>query len=450
MASTQTVSHGTSIAAAVCIGLTAVCLIAFWVTIPLPRIDGQLVGSDGVFYYIYLPSFWLDRGLDLSNAYDYYFPNYAGRSEFASANKFGIGTAIFWSPFFLVAHGVALTLRSLGLAIPTTGYSYLYQAVTLSGSIIYGGIALWLTYRFVASVISKEPALIAAVLVVFGGNLVYYMTAEPSMSHTVSAFLSSLFFLVWHRRANQENVVSAAIYGLVAGLMALVRPQDGVFLALPFVARLPAVISSLREPRDTRIWTCWLRDGAIAVIVAGLVFAPQMLVWQHFYGHPLTSGYQIGGEGFNWLSPRMGAVLFSSYRGLITWHPVFGLALAGLWLGRRRDPMLVGIAFLSFLAQWYLIASWSSWMQGDAFGGRMFIVCTPGFALGLGYLIEWLVKKTALSVVRLVGGLLLAWNLLLFIEYRFDLVLWPAPPTWYDLTIRRVTFLLEWLVPGRH
>ena len=54
-----------------------------------------------------------------------------------------------------------------------------------------------------------------------------------------------------------------------------------------------------------------------------------------------------------------------------------------------------------------------------------------------------------LTLCALMIALLPAWNLLLFIEYRLDLVRRSAPPTWYDLTFRRITFLLEWLAPGR-
>ena len=188
--------------AGTCLVLTAICLFAFLITIDMPRIDDQLVGSDGTYYYLYLPSFWPDGDLDFSDEYAYFFPSREVKVGNPPTNKFGIGTALFWSPFFLLAHGITLTLQFFGVNVSTDGYGYLYQAVTLSGSILYGGLALWLTYRLVASVLSKESALIASVFVIFGGNLVYYMTAEPSMSHTVSAFLSSLFFFWSHFRLN--------------------------------------------------------------------------------------------------------------------------------------------------------------------------------------------------------------------------------------------------------
>ncbi|MCU0521879.1 MAG: hypothetical protein MUF84_14455 [Anaerolineae bacterium] len=435
----------------ICVALTAACLLAFWISIPLPRIDNQLVGSDGIYYFAYLPSFWLDGDLDFCDEYAYFLPDqHLGACDpvMPSANKFGIGTAVLWSPFYLLAHAVALGLNAAGANISTEGYGYLYQSITLSGSILYGGLAMWLCFLLAERVTSTAQALVAAVLITFGGSMVYYMTAEPSMSHTVSAFLSSLFFLVWHQKRGHETMASAAIYGLLAGLMALVRPQDGVFLVLPFIARVPTVLASLGKPGHPRVWRAWLRDCAIAALVASLVFAPQMLVWLHFYGSPFTSGYRFYGESFNWLAPRIGAVLFSAQRGLLTWHPVIALALAGLWIGRRHNRSLNAVALLGIVAQLYLIASWHSWAQGDAFGGRMAIVCLPLLALGLAQLIEWAVERVRRTMVYSLGGVILVLNLLLFIEYRFSLVNRPAPTTWHDLTLGRVAFLVDVLTAG--
>lgn len=51
-------------------------------------------------------------------------------------------------------------------------------------------------------------------------------------------------------------------------------------------------------------------------------------------------------------------------------------------------------------------------------------------------------------MVYSLGGLILICNLLLFIEYRFGLVNQLAPPTWHDLTLGRITFLVERLAAG--
>ena len=44
-----------------------ICLLIFIATIPLPRVDNHLVGSDGIKYYAILRSFVLDQDFDFSN-----------------------------------------------------------------------------------------------------------------------------------------------------------------------------------------------------------------------------------------------------------------------------------------------------------------------------------------------------------------------------------------------
>lgn len=435
------------------VSLSVLCLFAFLFTIPLPRIDNQLVGSDGVYYYAYLPSLLLDGDLDFTDEYLYflaYAPDEAERiinnptPKGVPPNQWPIGPAILWTPFFLLAHLLANLFNLLGANILTNGYGYFYQAFVLTGSILYGGAGLVLTYRFVRELAAEEAALIAVVLVAFGGNLVYYMTAEPSMAHALSAFASGLFFYTWMQRRNRPGVKTALLYGLLGGLMALVRPQDGLFLALPFLARLPDVCRSLRAQGTTGEGWRWLRDGLLAGMMCLITFSPQMVVWEQMYDNYFRSPYTYRIDtAFYWLSPRSGAVLFSAFHGLFAWHPVFLLALLGLLLAYRRHGLFASLGLLGFAMQWYIISSWHDWQQGDAFGGRMFIVCTPIFALGLAHLIEWTHRRWAWLVVYIVGGLLLVWNFLLFVEYRFDLVTAQRAPTWYDLTIRRVTFLTD-------
>jgi hypothetical protein len=79
----------------------------------------------------------------------------------------------------------------------------------------------------------------------------------------------------------------------------------------------------------------------------------------------------------------------------------------------------------------------------------MFIVCTPVFALGLAALIEKVAQRWSWRVVALAGMVLLAWNFLLFVEYRFFLLTARRVTDWYDLTAGRISkpvdLLLQWL-----
>jgi len=439
--------------------LTGLCVAAFLVTIPLPRVDGQLIGSDGIGYYVYLPSAWLDRDLKFADEYAVFFA-YAGDATPETAfylqrtpqgvppNQWAIGPALLWSPFFLLAHLLALGLQVGGIPVAADGYGYLYQSTVLIGSILYAGAGIWLTYRYVLRWVQPQAALAGVLLVVLSGNLIYYMTAEPSMSHGVSAFASALFFLLWIKRRDRTDLLTPTLLGAAAGLMALIRPQDGLLLVLPFLDRLPAVVRGMRTG-DFASLGQWLWAVVIAAIAALVVFTPQLLSWQIIYGSVLRSGYVYAGGSFNWLTPKLVEVMLSPERGLLVWHPVFLGALIGLGLLWRRDRRMSVLGFLVVVMQWYIIASWTDWAQGDAFGGRMFIVCTPIFALGIGVLVEWVVVRWSWRVAAVANMLLIAWNFLLFIEYRFDLLTAQRPVTWCDLTIGRVTkpieVFLQWL-----
>ncbi|HQY91351.1 hypothetical protein [Caldilinea sp.] len=428
--------------------LTGLCLTVFLAAIPLPRADGQLIGSDGVGYYVYLPSFWLDHDLDFTDEYAYYFPAPPPPGEIpfytqqtargVPPNQWSIGPALLWSPFFLAAHGLFTTLAAMGLPVEISGYGLHYQAAVLIGGILYAGVGLWLTYAFARVFVDEGAALAATVLIALAGNLVYYMTAEPSMSHIPSCFVSGLFFYTWVRRRDRTDLLTPLLLGAIAGLGALVRPQDGLFLLLPILHHAPVALHGIRN-HDMRKGWLWLRFAVLAAGAAFLLFFLQILTWGVLYGDLLRSGYAYGEDRFYWLEPRLGEVLFSAERGLFVWHPVFLLALVGLAMLHQRDRCMTVLGFLGVAIQWYLIASWGNWMQGDAFGGRMFIVCTPIFVLGLARLIEATADQWSWRAVLVVSLVLLFWNFLLFVEYRFVLVTAQRAVDWHDLTVGRLT-----------
>ena len=431
--------------------LTVACLFAFAVTLPLPRVDDQLVGSDGIRYYVYLPSLWIDGDLDFTDEYLHLYRSQPRTAAYLiadrtptqlPANRFGIGPAILWSPFFLAAHLLALLARAAGVGLVADGYGAFYQAPVLAGSILYGGLGAWLCFRAASRVASSRAALAATLLVVLAGNAIYYLTVEPSMSHPLSMFASATFFYVWLSSRDCPRARRAIALGGLAGLMALIRPQDGLFLVLPIAG---AALSAVAGQGSWRQW----RGSSLRMIAAALlVFLPQLAVWHLLNGGLLRSGYgEEFGTLFHWPWPNMLAVLFSAQRGLFTWHPVFLLAVAGSWLlarhgardraasRRRRAIAVLGLAGIAI--QWLVISSWRQWTQGDAFGGRMFIVCTPIFVIGLAYLLDLAARRWPWTRIVAGGGLLVALNLLLLVHYRVELIFLARPITFMDLAFGR-------------
>ncbi len=423
--------------------LTAACLAAFAATVPLPRLDGQLVGSDGLRYYVYLPSLLIDGDLDFTDEYAHLYVDYPKTVAYLTAdrtptglpaNRFGVGSALLWSPFFAAAHLLAVLLRTLGFDLATDGYGALYQAPVLAGSILYGGLGVWLCFRAARSLATPNAALAATLLTVLAGNPIYYLTVEPSMSHPLSMFASSAFFCAWLTARQHPRPKSWLWVGGLGGLLALIRPQDGLLLVLPIAEQiLAAWRDGSRQVRAQRFLVV-LSMTAVSI----LVFLPQLMVWKLLNGGFMSSGYsQEFDVMFHWPFARLFAVLFSAQRGLFAWHPVFLIALAGLFWVARRDRRLAVLGFAGFAIQWLVVASWRDWTQGDAFGGRMFIVCSPIFVLGLAALLDTARQRWPWRRILYGGALLVALNFLLVIQYRVELLILERPITFLDLTLGR-------------
>jgi len=447
--------------------LFVLCVAVFLATISLPRVDNLLIGSDGILYYHYVRSFVIDGDLDFTNEY-LYFNGPAGVPAPTPAglppNRMSIGMGVVWLPFFLLAHAIAGLLD-----LPTDGYSYLYQAAVCLGSMVYGFIGLLMIYRLCRQYADAVSSVVSVVLIWFGSNVIYYMVAEPSMSHMVSLGVVSSFLAWWRLSKSRGSVLYWAVLGALGGLAALIRLQNVLFLMLPAVQwlfegarpdsdpRLPD--SDPRLPDSDPLWQDRRREdflvhvgrGALMGLAAVLVFSMQLWAWQTVYGSVFASGYAYGSQrNFYWLSPQVLQVLFSLRHGFFTWHPIYLVGAVGLWWVAREDadkprPRAYALLLvLAFALQVYLVAAWRMWWQADAFGGRMLISTAPVFALGLAQIVKRLRQANWLWVV-IPGGAILLWNLAFFVQYRFGFIPMGEAITFRQLVWDKFTLPVELL-----
>jgi len=415
--------------------LGSLCLLAYIITIPLPRIDGNLIGSDGVFYYAFLPSIWLDHDLDMANQYRQLLP--AERinlmhptSNGLLPNDYAVGAALLWSPFFLSAHAISLVINHAGMRVSLDGTSYLYQAITMIGSIVYGCIGLWLMTISYRRIVSHRAAIMASVLLWFITNIIYYMVVEPSMSHMVSLFTVSLFVATWMKTRVSSSLVRWATLGATGGLIMLVRLPDATILILPVIEHM---ISTRIWEKPSRVVSA-LGQYTVFGIAAVAVFTPQMVVWYFFNGSPFISGYLITAQPtFNWLQPHLLDVLVSPFHGLWLWHPITLIAAIGfLWLYRQHRSLTI-LLLLGFLMQVYVIGAWRDWYQGDAFGGRMFIASIPILGFGLASLLDQPFIARHWKATFAIFAVLLGWNVLFAMQYRLGYIPMGAPITAHQM-----------------
>jgi hypothetical protein len=216
-----------------------------------------------------------------------------------------------------------------------------------------------------------------------GTSLFYYTAIAHFMAHGVAFALVCLILHRVYIMRTRGTSMWQDWYVLAAsgGLLFLVRPQQILFLPLIAVAVLPLVRSGDFKVRDLA--------GSLVLFSAVCLVLP-------FFNYLNMGEFAVfvyHGEGFNFVAPHFGIVLFHVKRGLFVISPVIVIALLGLaYYGRS---WLDGIVLMHGVIQLYLIASWSSplrsWtapIKDIAFGERMWCECVPLVAVGLARLLQ--------------------------------------------------------------
>jgi hypothetical protein len=215
---------------------------------------------------------------------------------------------------------------------------------------------------------------IAAVVsaVVLGSPLLVYGTSDYSMSHLPSAFAAALLIASALTLACSGTMAVGLLVGAALGLSTVIRWQD----ALLGILIIPALVSLPR-------WRA--RFSVLSGVAAGwfLVVSVQLHAWHLERGNwllvPQGSGY------VRWFEPAIVHALFSGRSGLLTWSPVFGLAIVGLLLPWRLNVARswAWCSLLALAAELYLSAAAADWWGGHAYGLRRMASTVPLLPLGL-------------------------------------------------------------------
>ena len=418
-------------------------------TIVFSKPDGRVIFGDATHHFVQLRSMVFDRDLDFKNEH----MRLHGLSENAPddtawinpeltpnghvRNFMPVGPALLWAPLYLIAAGIQLMLSYAGAAPRPDGFDRVLQMVPGVTGVLSATWGAWLSWRLARRFTDARSAAVGVWGVWLGSHAIYYSLVAPSYSHAASMLTSALFFSHW-LGSPVWSTRRAAVSGALAGLAALMRWQDALFLAVP-------VVEAWR-------WSAPTRDrlaASLAAVVAWVaVFSPQMIVWRVLYDHWLA--VPQGPSFLHWTSPHPIAVLLSDNHGLFSWAPVLVAAVAGL-IGfaarhRRFALPLAGVV----LASWYVNAAVADWWAGEAYGARRFLSLFPLFVVGLA---TWIqagrlpAKRIAVVVV------LVAANWLFLLQYEIFMkgyrTLAPYPNGWFNLFVARfvvpVRLMARWL-----
>ncbi|EHJ46376.1 hypothetical protein DFW101_0359 [Solidesulfovibrio carbinoliphilus subsp. oakridgensis] len=342
------------------------------------RHDVPHVLSDGNGYWSYLPSYLIFKDPTFAAFMALYAdtPQAQGvrqTSDGTYLQKYGIGVAVLQSPFFLAADAVARSAR-----FERDGYSPPYQVAAALAPAVYALLGLGLLLRAFRPYYPAASLAWAAAFLFLGTNAYHYATFDGSFSHIFSFFLGSALLcllLGWRQR----SLALALATGLVLGLMLLVRPTNAQYFLF---AACWLGLDRYRAGGRAGLRRAAL-ELAVCGLVAGAVFSLQLAAWHASTGKWLVYAYD--GEYFEFFSPHLRETLFSVRKGLFFWHPMYLVAILGLFLVRRSPGYLPAAA--AFLAVFtYVTASWYCWWYGGTLGQRAFVDALPVLFPGLANL----------------------------------------------------------------
>jgi hypothetical protein len=212
-------------------------------------------------------------------------------------------------------------------------------------------------------------------LAVLGAGVLFVGTHAGFYSHAYSTelFASALVAAIWAIALSQTHhgILASTAVAALAGLLLFVRP----YLVLYAIAPLWLVVfrqSGAERGTPLRRWLTLLA-AAIPLALAALEAAA---VNRWMTGSPLQPPYVYGGFGFqsmDFLHPQPGAVLTHPWRGLLAYHPLYGVAFVALLeralrSGPRR--LLWAVTLGAVLIHLWIQSAWHIWWLGGSFGMR--------------------------------------------------------------------------------
>ncbi len=361
-------------------------LLSLAVTYGAP-LNGPVIRSDGLGYYLYLPAAFIDHDMTLRATVRRSFggqpPEEQGVNHVDGSTrlliKYPLGEALLLAPWFLSAHAVATATH----VWPADGFSTPYQAAVALGGLAYLVLGLWVLGRWLDRFFDAAVVNWTLCALALGTNLFHYGTYDNTFSHVYAFFAAALCLSRIPRWYEQPSTRRTLALAGGAALVTLVRPTDTILLLF---APLCGVVSVATASTRLR----WLRAHLEDVVLGSLVYLAlvglQLLYWKHVTDHWIVFSYT--GERFDFAHPEVTNVLFSIRKGLFFWSPLLLLATIGFaWTAARaRDYLLPSLLVLPLSV--FIVASWYDWAYGGSFGHRAFVEMLPVFAIGLASLMQ--------------------------------------------------------------
>lgn len=350
----------------------------------------KIIAWDVNSYYAYLPMVFIynDLEMDFISGGDEKFSKHYWPFQTETGKKVIVttmGMAYLYAPFFLAGHGVAQLTGHAG-----DEFSAPYKISLIISCLFYFAIGLLFLRKVLRQYYSEKVTSLTLVAIIFGTNLLHYVTEEPTMTHAYSFALFSVFLFTIIQLYKKPCIKYALLSGALAGMITLVRPSNFIVILL-FVFW---DISSFRELSERILFYLKKVPLLLIMILAFVaIWIPQFLYWYHLSGSVFLNTYGEVGASFFFDKPQIYYTLFSYRKGWLVYTPMMIFAIGGIYLLYKENKKSFLPVLLYLLLNIYVISSWWCWWYGGGFGQRSFVDSYGIMAFPLAALIYWTLRQ---------------------------------------------------------
>ncbi len=336
----------------------------------------RVIQWDIISYYAYLPATFIYKDISLKfTEQKQSKENYVFWGEkLANGNyriKTSMGLSMLYAPFFFVAHAYALVSDA-----DAGGFSTPYKLALIYAALFFLLVGLIFLRKLLGLYFSENIVALVLLAIFFGTNLYFYTVNEGPMSHVFNFALLSMFMFYtvkWHHSPNWKYTI---FLGVLSGIISLIRPIN-VLVALLFI------LYNFNFRKSIHLFLKHATKIFVLLFLAAMVWLPQLVYWRIISGDWFS--YSYGNEGFFWLSPQIGDLLFSWRKGLFLYSPVLLFVLPGFYFMYREQRAFFWPITILFMAYVYVLSSWWSWWYGGSFGMRAMIDIYAILAIPLAF-----------------------------------------------------------------
>jgi len=377
----------------------------------------KIIAWDVNSYYAYLPMVFIYNDPDMDfiqedipKFKDHYwtFDTETGKKALLTT----CGMSYLFAPFFLAGHGIAQLTPAAG-----DEFSPPYKISLIISCLFYLAIGLFFLRKVLLQYYTAAVTSVTLLLIIFGTNLLHYVTDEPTMSHAYSFALISVFLFMITKWMQRPGIKYAILLGALAGLISLIRPSNILILLLLF---LWEVSSFSQLWSRIRFYFAKFHITILMFIGFILVWIPQFFYWHYVSGSLFLNTYGSSGQGFFFDNPQIYHLLFSYRKGWFVYTPMMLVAVLSLYFLYKKNKGQFWPISIYLALHIYVFASWYSWWTGGSFGLRSFIDLYGVMALPLAALIAWTFKqKRNLKIpILLILALILYVNVFQTAQYK--------------------------------